>query len=130
MASAPAHAVNTAFSTLTGSYSIGGGGTAAAGSLVGTTSISAMTAMALGMTVFGAITLGLAGVAYFYTDKKNIDEKLNDLGASRTQLKKELEKCKCSIHERKLMLEEKKAKIKRLENALVNPIQIQPEKKQ
>lgn len=128
LASAPARAVTTAFSTFTGSYVLGSsGGTAAAAAagLVGTASTTAsIAALTLSMAFFGAVTLGIAGVAFMITDKKNIDEKLNNLGVQRTQLKNELEDCQGSLDKRKLLLEEKKAKITRLENALVNPNQI------
>ena len=78
-------AATSAFATLTTSYT-GGGGTALA---MGTSSIPVV---ALGiMGVFGAATLGLAGVVYFNGGTKNVDDKLNNLGSKRTQLNKELE---------------------------------------
>ncbi len=127
LASAPTRAVTSVFSTLAGSYALGssGGTAAAAAGLVGTASTTAsIAALTFSMAFFGAVTLGLAGVAFMITDKKNIDEKLNNLGVRRTELKKELEDCQGSLDQRKLLLEKKKAKITRLENALLNPNQI------
>jgi hypothetical protein len=109
------HAATSAFATLT----TGGGGGAALAM-----STSSIPVVALGiMGVFGAATLGLAGVVYFNGGTTNIDDKLNNLGSKRTQLNKELEKQRGSMNELKVMLEKKKAKISRLENALVNPNQ-------
>ena len=55
---------------------------------------------------------------------KSVDEKLKNLDAKRVELNKELIKCQNSIDERKKMLDEKRSKLIRLENSLVNPMQI------
>jgi len=55
---------------------------------------------------------------------RKIEEDLNKLGEKRTSLKHQLAKCQGKIDEQKKLVEEQKAKIIRLENALVNPNQI------
>ena len=77
--------------------------------------------------VLPALLPGLGHLALLYEPWfrfRNIEENLNNLGSKRTDLKQQLVKCKGKIDEQKKLVEEQKAKIIRLENALVNPNQI------
>ena len=55
--------------------------------------------------------------------------KFNELGARRSELRKELENCHGSIADRKKMLEEKKTKLDKFEYALVNSKQSQTQER-
>ncbi len=55
---------------------------------------------------------------------RNVEEDLNNLSSKRTDLKQQLAICQGKIDEQNKLVEEQKAKIIRLENALVNPNQI------
>ena len=55
---------------------------------------------------------------------KGIEEKLKHLDLKRNELKIELSKCQHSLEEQNKILEEKRTKLIRLENNLVNPYQI------
>jgi len=72
------------------------------------------------MTRAHAIPTELLWEYFFRTE---VDDKLMKLSARRTLYLIELSRCQGSIEEREKMLNDKKAKIARLENALVNPNQ-------
>ena len=94
---------------------------------VATTAATVSMPVAIGFAaVYSSFLIGFAGTMYFfYKENQDIIEKLNELDQRRKTVTSELSECEGSIEEQKTMLKEKRDKIIRLENALVNPIQSQ-----
>ena len=78
-------------------------------------------ALSTAIGIFGMRNVFATGIAAYYALHKNVDEQLRNLGARRSELKRELKKFNDLIEEKQKEFEEKKAKIARLENALINP---------